>query len=221
MPTAPLVVDAVLFDMDGTLVDSNATVDAMWTQFAITLDLDPVAVRRFAHGTPSTATLGEFLPDGEDFDEWFTKIAVWEGGSFGHVGEVTGAIRVVKSLPVDRWAVVTSALREAARTRLKGVGFADPRVLIGADDVSRGKPDPEGFLAAARALGVDPSHCVVFEDSPAGLEAALASGAIAIVVGDNDAPVTRGLRRLRDWTGVTVTVNGEGRLVLEGVPEVV
>jgi len=218
MPPAPLVADAVLFDMDGTLVDSNATVDAMWTRVATTWGLDAEVVRQFAHGTPSTATLRRFLPSGENFDEWFTKIAVWESGSFGHVEAVKGAIEVVEAIPADRWAVVTSALRVAARTRLTSVGFAEPRVLVGADDVSHGKPNPEGFVAAARALGVDPRRCVVFEDSPAGLEAAIAAGAIAVVVGDSDAPVTRGLRRIRDWAGVTVRVDEESRLVFEGLP---
>ncbi|NTV39923.1 MAG: HAD-IA family hydrolase [Demequinaceae bacterium] len=218
MPHSPLVVDAILFDMDGTLVDSNSVVDEMWGRFAVTLGLDPQAVRTFAHGTPSTATLRRFLPTHESFDDWFAKIAVWESENFGHVGAVAGAVELVASLPADRWAVVTSALRDAARIRLEGVGFPAPLVLIGADDVTRGKPDPEGFLAAAEALGVDPGRCVVFEDSPAGLEAALAAGAQAVVVGDLDAPVTLGLRRIRDWTGVNYERTSEGRLRIDGVP---
>lgn len=220
MTHAHLTVDAVLFDMDGTLVDSNAVVDQMWTQFAVTLGLDPQAVRTFAHGTPSTATLGKFLPAHESFDDWFARIAAWEGGSFGHVGAVAGAVELVNSLPRKSWAVVTSALREAARVRLEGVGFPSPLVLIGADDVSRGKPDPEGFLAAAQALGVDPTRCVVFEDSPAGLEAALAAGAQAVVVGTLEAEVTRGLRRIADWTRVTMSAAQDGRIRVEGIPTV-
>jgi mannitol-1-/sugar-/sorbitol-6-phosphatase len=218
MPQSELVVDAVLFDMDGTLVDSNSVVDQMWTEFAVTLGLDPQAVRAFAHGTPSTATLGNFLPAHEDFDEWFERIASWEEGSFGQVSEIAGAIAAVRQIPRERWAVVTSALREAALKRIETVGFPSPRVLIGADDVSRGKPDPEGFLAAANALGVDPARCVVFEDSPAGLEAALAMGAATVVVGTLDADVTRGLRRIADWRGITFERNPEGGIVIHGIP---
>jgi sugar-phosphatase len=218
MPGEPLIVDAILFDRDGTLVDSNSTVDAMWIEFAVTLGLDPVEVTTFAHGTPSTATLKRFLPESESFDEWFATLASWESGRFGEVGEVAGAIDVVNSLPASRWAVVTSALREAALLRLGRVGFPAPTVLIGADEVAHGKPSPEGFLAAAVALGVDPRACVVFEDSPAGLEAARAAGATTVVVGTLDAPVTRGLSRIHDWTGVTITTTPDGKLSIVGIP---
>ena len=218
MPHVALVVDAVLFDMDGTLVDSNSVVDRMWTEFAVTLGLDPHAVRTFAHGTPSTATLRTFLPAHESFDEWFERLASWEEGRFGQVGEISGAIAAVRALPRERWAVVTSALRDAALKRIATVGFPAPHVLIGADDVASGKPDPEGFRAAANALGVDPARCVVFEDSPAGLEAALAVGASAVVVGTLDAEITRGLRRIVDWNGVTFACNPDGRIVIDGIP---
>ncbi len=218
MPHTSLVVDAVLFDMDGTLVDSNSVVDQMWTEFAVTLGLDPHAVRTFAHGTPSTATLRRFLPAHESFEEWFARLASWESGRFGQVSEVSGAIDAVRALPRERWAVVTSALRAAALIRLETVGFPTPGVLIGADDVANGKPDPEGFFAAAKALGVDPARCVVFEDSPAGLEAALAVGAAAVVVGTLGADVTRGLRRIVDWNGVTFARTDEGRIRIGGIP---
>lgn len=218
MPGEPLIAEAILFDMDGTLVDSNSTVDTMWIEFAVTLGLDPVAVTTFAHGTPSTATLKKFLPESESFDKWFATLASWESGRFGAVGEVAGAIGVVNSLPASRWAVVTSALRDAALLRLDRVGFPLPSVLIGADEVTHGKPHPEGFLAAAAALGVDPRACVVFEDSPAGLEAALAAGATAVVVGALEAPVTTGLSRIHDWTAVTVTTTTDGKLAIAGIP---
>ena len=218
MPQAALVVDAVLFDMDGTLVDSNAVVDQMWTEFAVNFDLDPQAVRTFAHGTPSTSTLRRFLPAHESFDEWFERLASWETGLFGEVREVPGAIHAVRMLPPQRWAVVTSALREAALIRLETVGFPSPHILIGADDVSNGKPDPEGFRAAARALDVDPTRCVVFEDSPAGLEAALSLGAQAVVVGTLAAEVTSGLRRIVDWNDVVFTRTADGGIGIKGIP---
>ncbi len=205
--------------MDGTLVDSTAAVNQMWTEFANGFGLDPHAVCTFAHGTPSTATLRRFLPAHESFDEWFNRVAAWESGRFDNVNEVAGAIEATRTLPPERWAVVTSALREAARLRLESVGFPAPLVLIGADDVNHGKPDPEGFRAAALALGVDPARCVVFEDSPAGLEAALAVGAFAVVVGNLDHDVTRGLRRIMDWDDVTFTRAVDGRVSIGGIQE--
>ena len=204
--------------MDGTLVDSNSTVDVMWNTFAVECGLDPLEVRTYAHGVPSTSTLRRFMPADQSFDAWFARIAAWESETFGHVAEIPGALDLVRSLPADAWSVVTSALRDAARIRLEGVGFPSPRVLIGADDVAHGKPHPEGFLTAAAAMGVDVSGCVVFEDSPAGLEAALAAGARAVVVGELDAAVTRGLPRLLSWEGVTAFRRADGRLQIDGIP---
>ena len=204
--------------MDGTLVDSNSTVDGMWNAFAAECGLDPLEVRTYAHGVPSTATLRRFLPADQSFDDWFARIASWESESFGHVVEVRGALHLVRSLPADAWAVVTSALRGAASIRLESVGFPAPRVLVGADDVERGKPDPEGFVRAAKQLGVDASQCVIFEDSPAGLEAAIAAGARAVVVGELEAPVTVGLPRLLTWRGISASQTADGRIRLDGMP---
>lgn len=207
---APLVVDAILFDMDGTLVDSNAVVNAMWTDFARMLDLDAAEVLAFAHGTPSIATLRRFLPQGEDMDAWHERIGVWENEHFDEVVEVPGAVAFVESLPADAWAVATSALTDAAARRLRLVGFPELPALIGADQVERGKPHPECFVKAAAAIDADPTRCVVFEDSPAGVLAGLAAGATVVVVGDLENDDTRGLRRIIDWSGVTVRATSHG-----------
>nr|MDQ3350211.1 HAD-IA family hydrolase [Acidobacteriota bacterium] len=93
---------------------------------------------------------------------------------------IAGAAALLAELPPERWAVVTSAGHELARTRLATVGLPVPRVLVGADDVARGKPAPDGYLRAADALGVPPARCVVLEDTPVGAEAGRAAGAIVI-----------------------------------------
>lgn len=208
-------VDAILFDMDGTLVDSNAVVETMWAAFAREHGLDVGAVLEFSHGTPSTATLARFLPEGEDFNEWFARISAWESEHFGDVAAMPGAVALVESLDPERWAVVTSALADAARIRLATVGLPVPRVLVGADDLTRGKPSPDGFLAAAERLGVDAHRCLVFEDSPAGIDAGLAAGCLVVAMGASARASEAGLIAIPDLTGVTVSRTESGSLAVE------
>lgn len=216
---SPLVVDAVLLDMDGTLVDSTSLVYDMWGRFAIEHGHDPDEVVAYAHGTPSIATLRRFLPQGEDIDEWYHRVAEWERGEFGGVSELPGAAAFVGSLPAGKWAIVTSAIADAARARLEGAGFPHIDVLVGADDVEHGKPYPEPFLRAAGQLGVDITRCVIFEDSPPGIEAGVASGAEVVVVGDAQTEHTSGLRRLDHWHRVTVATTALGQIEIGGVPQ--
>lgn len=206
---AELRVDAVLCDMDGTLVDSTAMVDAMWNEFADAHGLDGVEVRAFAHGRPSRATIERYLDDDAQIREWTDAIHAMEAGRFDGVVEVAGAAAFIGSLPCERWALVTSALADPAQSRLRVVGVEPPTVLIGADDVTHGKPDPEGYARAARALGVDAGRCVVFEDTDAGIQAGLAAGCSVVVVGPNRSEATAGLARVDDMTQVGVRVEGE------------
>lgn len=202
-------VHAVLCDMDGTLVDSHTIVDEMWTEFAAHHGLDFAEVRDFAHGRPSTATLARFLSEEREIEHWAQRIHAQESTNFDGVGEIPGAVAFTQALPPARWAVVTSALSGPARARLATAGIPLPRVLIGADDVSHGKPDPEGFAQAARNLFIPVRECVVLEDTDAGIEAGLAAGCAVVVVGDNRSAVTEGLPRVDDLTQVEVHVAGD------------
>lgn len=204
-----LRVHAVLCDMDGTLVDSNALVDTMWNEFAAAHQLDAEQVRQFAHGRPSTATLNRYLSDEQEIAHWTERIHSQEGSNFDGVLEIPGAVNFTRALPRARWAVVTSALSGPARARLQAVGIEVPRVLIGADDVTAGKPDPEGYARAARELFIPARECVVFEDTDAGIEAGLAAGCAVVVVGANRSPVTEGLPRVMNLTQVDVRVEGD------------
>ena len=201
-----LRVHAVLCDMDGTLVDSNALVDVMWNEFAAAHSLDAQQVRHFAHGRPSTATLAHYLNDEDEIARWTEHIHTQEGSSFDGVVEIPGAVAFTQALPPARWAVVTSALGGPARSRLQAAGIDVPRVLIGADDVAHGKPDPEGYARAARELFIPARECVVFEDTDAGIQAGLAAGCAVVVVGANRSPVTEGLPRVDDMAQVDVRV---------------
>jgi sugar-phosphatase len=177
--TTAIACDAVLFDMDGTLVDSRQIVERMWLRWAREHGLTPEAVLAEAHGRRTLETMQRVAPDiatQEEADRLDALEALEEGGETA----IAGAAELLRVLPTDRWAVVTSAIRRIAAARLAGAGLPLPRVLVGAEDVPAGKPAPDGYLKAARALGVEPARCVVIEDTPAGVQAGRAAGAIVI-----------------------------------------
>jgi len=193
--------------MDGTLVDSTEMVEQIWSEFAAANAADPLHVTVFAHGRPSRDTVAKFAADPARIDEWNSWIHTAEAERFTEVTPIPGALATVRALPAQRWAVVTSAIHTPAQERLAQNGFPVPRVLIGADDVLNGKPNPEGYLAAASALGVDPTRCVVFEDTPAGIQAGVAAGCAVVAVGTTEEPGTAA--RIADFTEVSVSLDGD------------
>ncbi len=174
-------VDALLFDMDGTLVDSTAAVLRGWrtvaAEFPIPPDLFAVVPR---HGRPAAEILADLLPR-ELIPAAAERLDELERTDTGDVVLLPGAARLLAAAPTGRWAVVTSAGRPLARVRLGAAGIDAP-ALVTIDDVSRGKPDPEPFLLGAKLLGAPPERCLVFEDAPAGLAAARAAGAKTVAV---------------------------------------
>ncbi|MEJ8656068.1 HAD-IA family hydrolase [Streptomyces sp. MS1.AVA.4] len=174
--------DALLFDNDGTLVSSLASVRRCWTRWAheygITAeDFAPVEL----HGRPAAEIAADLLP-ADVVPEAVARIEQLEVEDVaGGVVLLPGTAALLGSLPAERWAVVTSATRRLGEARLTEAGIR-PKTLIAADDVTRGKPDPEPFLLAARTLGVDPARCVVFEDAPAGLTAGRAAGMTTVAL---------------------------------------
>jgi sugar-phosphatase len=180
-PSSILACDAVLFDMDGTLVDSTAVVERIWRRWAARRGIDVAEVLRVSHGRPTLDTLRLVAPHLATLEEAAALDAAEDGDTAG-LRAVPGALELTRSLPPDRWAVVTSAGRALAARRLRAASIQLPRVLVGSDDVRRGKPDPGGYVEAARSLGVEPSRCLVVEDAPVGIEAARAAGALAVGV---------------------------------------
>lgn len=195
--------DALLFDMDGTLVDSTAVVERTWADFSLRHGLDVEEVLAFAHGRPTASTTAHFLDDADAAVAEAARLAALEERTVDGIVEVPGAAALVAGLPEDRWAVVTSAGRRLAERRLDAAGVPRPTVLVTADDVARPKPDPEGYLLAARLLGVPVEACVAFEDSEAGVRAAVASGARTVVVGTLSS-YDGTLHRVVDLTGPDV-----------------
>ena len=170
----------ILFDCDGVLVDSDESVMSAWGRWADDLGLDRDAVTSIVHGRRSEDSVAELLPE----SQWPAAIELidrYEIEDAASVRAIRGAVGLVNSMPAGSWAVVTSGTRELATARLRAAGFALPAVLVTADDVSRGKPDPEGYLAAATRLGLAPADAIVLEDAQAGIDAGRAAGASAVV----------------------------------------
>jgi sugar-phosphatase len=164
---------AILADLDGTLVDSVASSERAWGAFARRRGLDEEETHRFAMGRPTRETVALLVPEGER-DAEQGQIDRDEVDDAGTVIAYPGAAELLAGpIPI---AVVTSGSTELATARLRGAGLKVPEVMITADSISNGKPDPEPFLLGARALGVDPARCLALEDAPPGIESALAAG---------------------------------------------
>ena len=172
----PIKCAGVLFDMDGVLVDSTPAVARVWAAWAREHGFDPDEVVKKAHGRPSIASIRELLPHAdhaaEDREVERREITDVEG-----VIPLPGAMELLRALPLNRWAIVTSCTRQLASVRIGVAGLPQPKHLVTATDVHRGKPDPEPYLKGAQFLGVPAADCVVIEDAPAGIRAGKAAGA--------------------------------------------
>ncbi|GAB7190623.1 HAD family hydrolase [Kineococcus sp. NUM-3379] len=174
--------DAVLFDMDGTLVDSTTAIVRCWTRWAIEFGVDGEAfAKAHGHGRPAASIVAELLPAGQ-VAEATRRITELEVEDVADVVLLPGVEELLASLPQERWAVVTSCTLPLARARASSAGLREPQEWVTFDDVRRGKPDPEPYLLGARRLGVDPARCLVVEDAPAGLLSGRAAGCATLAV---------------------------------------
>jgi sugar-phosphatase len=174
---------ALLFDNDGTLVSSLASVERCWSRWAREYGVSAEDFAGIAlHGRTAVEIVGDLLP-ADRVAEAVARVERLEVDDVadGGVELLPGTRDLLDALPADRWAVVTSATHRLAAARLDAVGIR-PKTLVTADEVTRGKPHPEPYLLAARHLGVDPARCVVFEDAPAGLAAGRAAGMTTVAL---------------------------------------
>src|SRR5713226_6238297 len=187
----------VLFDLDGVLVDSTPAVARAWAGWAREHGFEPDEVVKKAHGRPSITTIRELLPHAdhaaEDREMERREIADVDG-----VIPLPGALELLRALPLERWAIVTSCTRALAHVRIGAAGLPKPRHLVTATDVKHGKPDPEPYLKGAQILGVPASECSVFEDAPAGIRAGKAAGARVLAL-RTTASDTELLQAGADW----------------------
>jgi sugar-phosphatase len=209
---------AVLVDMDGTLVDSTALIESVWSEWAGRHALDPTEVLKVVHGRQSHESMAMLLPDRSPEENLADSSAMVERETAEVEGivAISGAAELLAALAAVPHALVTSATVPMATARMVAARLAMPRIAVTAEDVTASKPDPEGFLAAADALGVPPDACVVFEDSAAGITAAHRAGMRVIGVGaaavehgaDWVVPDLSGVRVTADGSVLTITLPG-------------
>ena len=206
--------DAVLFDLDGTLVDSTASVVRSWRRFAEHFDVSMEALHA-NHGQPARTLVGHLLP-ADRHAEALAHVTDLEVTDAVGLLPIRGADAFFASVPAERRAIVTSGSVPIATARLAAAGYDRPDVFVTVDDVVQGKPHPEPFLLAAARLGVSPDRCLVVEDAPAGIAAARAAGCAVIALTGTTAEqelaadlVVDGLDAVR----VEVTTSGALRLV--------
>src|SRR5271169_2551450 len=205
---------AILFDLDGVLVDSTPCVARVWSAWAQEHGLDAERVVHVAHGRPTIATVREVAPH-LDAQLETDRIEQLEINDTDGLRVLPGAKELLAKLPINRYTIVTSGTRQLATRRLQAAGLPVPSDMITADDITNGKPDPEPYLAGARVLDYAANSCLVFEDAPSGIRAAKSAGMIAIGV-----PTTYKPEELAEadaiapsLQAVAVTVESEGLMV--------
>lgn len=214
MPT--FLCSAILFDLDGVLVDSTGAVDREWREWAARKGVDGDAVMAIAHGVRSYEVIRSVAPH-LDVEAEVRELESREADHQEGVRVMPGAVALVNSIPEGRWGVVTSGTRLLASARLRFCGLPVPQVLVTADDVVDGKPHPEPYLKGAEWLGFPPGECLVIEDAPAGIQAAQAAGITVIGITSTYAAGSLGLADavVGKLEQIRVRSNGAGKLGVE------
>ena len=207
---------AILFDLDGVLVDSTRSVERQWRAWAREQGINGDQVANVSHGVRAIEVIRAVAPH-LDAEIEVRKLESREANDRNGVAVMPGAIDLVRSIPDGRWCVVTSGTRHLATARLQLAGIPLPKVLITADDVTHGKPHPEPYLKGAQLLGVNPAECLVIEDAPAGIQSAQAGGmkAIALTSTYPASALTEANLVVKSLTEIQVTLNGKRNLAIK------
>lgn len=170
---------ALLFDLDGVLINSTPAVARVWRRWALEHGFNPEEVVARAHGRPSLTTVREYLPNA-DHEAENKEVERREIEDLEGVVPLPGALDLLASLPPDRWTIVTSCTRPLAEVRIRAAGLPLPQKMITSNDIQHGKPGPEPYLKGAAVLGFSPQDCIVLEDVPAGVRSGKSAGARVI-----------------------------------------
>jgi sugar-phosphatase len=207
---------AFLFDMDGTILSSIESAERVWSAWAVRHGLDVAAFLPTMHGCRAIDTvLRQGLP-GIDAEAEAAGILKAEIDDVDGVHAIAGAAEFLASLPPDRWAIVTSASRALALRRLEAAGLSHPAIFVTAEDIARGKPDPEGYLLAAERLGFQAKDCLVFEDAAAGIEAGeRAGGSVLVIRATQTHKMATSHVSVLDYSGLDAVKDATGALSLK------
>jgi len=206
---------AFLFDMDGTVLNSIAAAERVWTTWANRHGLDVAAFLPTIHGRRARETIAALKLPGVDPLAEADLLLKAEADDLEGIVPIPGAIAFLQSLPPERWAIVTSAPRELALLRIEAAGIPSPAVMVTAEDVTHGKPAPDCFLLAARRLDVEACDCLVFEDAPAGIAAGEASGASVMVISATHVhPVETRHPAIRSYDEIGIALDDSGFIIL-------
>lgn len=207
---------AFLFDMDGTVLNSIAAAERIWSAWAVRHGVDVETFLPTIHGARAIDTINRLNLPGVDAEAQAAFITEAEIADVEGIVEIPGAAQFLNSLPNDRWAMVTSAPRDLALRRMAAAGIPAPAVMITAEDVKAGKPDPAGYLLAAKRLGLEAHDCLIFEDATVGIQAAEAAGAaLMIITTTHQHPLETAHATLASYAAVQVKVDSDGKLHLQ------
>jgi len=209
---------AFLFDMDGTVLNSIAAAERIWAAWALRHGVDVVSFLPTIHGVRAIDTINRLALPGVDGEAEAAFITEAEIEDVEGIIEVPGAANFLKSLPANQWAIVTSAPKALALRRMAAAGIPEPLVMVTAEDVSAGKPDPAGYRLAARRLGVEPADCLIFEDATVGILAAEAAGAgLIVVTATHDHPLQTPHATLASYDSVEAHVDRDDQIRLHTI----
>jgi sugar-phosphatase len=176
---------ALLFDLDGVLVDSTPVITRIWEKWAAEYGFPPEQTAREAHGRPSLESIRELLPDA-DHEALNRDLEQREIDDTDGVVPLPGIVALLASLPPERWTVVTSCTLPLAEARIRAAGLHIPPKMVTSSDISNGKPHPEPYIKGAEALGFPATDCIAFEDAPAGIISAKAAGSRVVALRSTD-----------------------------------
>lgn len=206
---------AFLFDMDGTVLNSIAAAERIWSAWAVRHGVDVETFLPTIHGARAIDTITRLNLPSVDAEQQAAFITAAEINDVEGIVEIPAAAAFLNALPKNRWAMVTSAPRDLALRRMAAAGIPEPAVMITAEDVKAGKPDPAGYLLAAKKLGVEPADCLIFEDAAVGIQAAEAAGAaLMIITATHQHPIETAHATLASYDAISVSVGADGLLRL-------
>ncbi|MFA6156487.1 HAD-IA family hydrolase [Mesorhizobium sp.] len=207
---------AFLFDMDGTVLNSTAAAERVWSDWARRHGLDVAAFLPTMHGRRAIETVSRLRLPGVDPQREADEITRAEVADVDGIHAIEGAAAFLASLSRQRWAIVTSSPRELALRRIEAAGIPLPETIITAEDVLHGKPAPDCFLLAAERLGADPGDCLVFEDAVPGIKAGEAAGAgVVVITATHQHRMETSHPAIFDYSAVRVVTDADGRLGVE------